>query len=138
MNGQHFSDHDLMLALYDIQDILERAMCPYLILGDTARSIVDKGRLEGDGIYVGVEKKSLNKMALSTIQFYLSGVRTPRTLEIREDGFDYIWNDVPVHVKFIGRKYKFFKNPDFKFYMANNYNIPNPFETYWKSRFIVR
>lgn len=127
-----------MLALYDIQDILERAQCPYVLLKDTARSIVDKMKLEGDGIYIGVMKKDVNRMALSTIKFYLSGVRDPRTTEVREDGFDYVWNGVPVYVKFIERKYNFFKNPDFAWYMANNYSIPNPFENYWKARFIIK
>jgi hypothetical protein len=127
-----------MLALYDIQDILERAQCPYVLLKDTARSIVDKQKLEGDGIYIGVMKKDVNETALSTIKFYLTGVRDPRTTELRENGFDYEWNGVPVHVKFIERKYKFFKNPDFRFYMANNYSIPNPFENYWTARFIIK
>lgn len=137
-SGHSFSDHDLMLALYDIQDILERAQCPYLLLKDTARSIIDKQRLEGDGIYIGVLKKDLNKTTMSTIKFYLSGLRAVRTPDVREDGFDYVWNDVPVHVKFIERKYNFFKNPDFRFYMANNYSIPNPFENYWKARTLIK
>lgn len=127
-----------MLALYDIQDILERAQCPYLLLKDTARSIVDNQKLEGDGVYIGVLKKDVNRMALSTIKFYLSGLRTVRTPDVREDGFDYVWNDVPVHVKFIERKYHFFKNPDFAWYMANNYSIPNPFENYWKARGVIK
>lgn len=125
---QEFSDTQLMRALYDVQDILERALCSFVLLGDTARALQKEERLSGDGIYIGVMKKHLTKEAMSTIKVYLKdGV-------ITEKGIEYTWDDVPVHVVFITQEYPFFENLDFRFYMANEYKIPNPFDDYWKNR----
>lgn len=134
-NGRDFSDQELMRALYDIDDILGRALCPYLLLGQTAKSLTDGMTLSGDGIYIGVLKKYLTKSVLSTIKFYLDH---SKKVEIGEDGFEYEWGGVPVHVTFIKRNYKFFKYPDHKFYMASEYRIPNPFDVYWKARTLVK
>lgn len=130
-----FNDTELMRALYDVQDILERALCPFVLLQDTAQSIKERGYLAGDGVYVGVQKKHVTKQVLSTIKFYLD--HSKRGTEIREDGFDYEVNGVPVHVKFITRKYKFLENLDFRFYMANEYRIPNPWDEYYRVRNLV-
>lgn len=140
MNGQdskQFSDPDLMRALYDIQDILERALCPFFVLGDTARSLIDKQQLAGDGIYIGVLRKHVTPQVLSTVKFYLTYGGAKKNMPqqpIREDGFDYEWNAIPIHVKFIKGDYEFFKRPDFVFYMANEYQTPNPFNEYWQKR----
>lgn len=135
MSGQpskQFSDIELMRALYDVQDVLERALCPFVLLGETARSLKETAFLSGDGVYIGVLKKHITKESKSTIQIYLG------KHEIREDGIDYDVNGVPVHVKFITKNYQFFKNQDFTFYMANEYKLPNPFETYWKARYLIQ
>lgn len=134
-SGVIFKETDLMKALYDIQDILERALCPFVVLKETAQSLVEGNGLKGDGVYIGIMKRNITKEALSTIKFYLA---QSRNVEIRDDGFDYEWNSVPVHVKFISRTYKFLENQDFKFYMANEYKIPNPFSDYWKARNLVQ
>lgn len=136
-SGHNFSDQELMRALYDVQDILERAICPFVLLGETARSIKDTGRLSGDGVYIGILKKYVTHQVLSTVKFYLTygGARKDMPENpIRDDGFDYEWNGVPIHVRFIEGDYDFFKRQDFKFYMANEYRLPNPFETYWEQR----
>ena len=135
-NGQpsrEFNDIELMRALYDVQDILERALCQYILLGTTAKSLVEGERLTGDGIYLGVLRRYLTKQVMSTMRIYL-----PKEFEIREDGFDYKFGDVPIHVKFIDQQYDFFKYLDFRFYMANQYYFPNPFEKYWQARGLIK
>lgn len=135
--SKQFSDQELMRALYDVQDILERALCPFVLLGTTAKSVKENGRLEGDGIYIGILKKYATPQVISTVKFYLTygGARKDMPENpIRDDGFDYDWNGVPIHVKFIEGAYDFFERQDFMFYMASEYKIPNPFEAYWEQR----
>lgn len=126
--SKEFTDIELMKALYDIQDILERALCSFVLLGETARSLKEKEVLQGDGVYLGIMQKHATKQALSTITTYLKEVH------VREDGFDYEFKGVPIHVRFITRDYPFLKYLDFRFYQANQYQIPNPFEAYWEVR----
>ena len=133
-NGHSFKSIDLMRALYDIQDILERALCPFILLGDTARSIQDKEQLEGDGIYIGVIKKNVTKEAMSTMKFYLEH---SKQVDFTDNGFTYEWNGVPINVTFIKKHYEFFDRPDFRFYMASEYSIPNPLDAYWKVRHFI-
>lgn len=133
MNGQdNFTNEQLRLALYDVQDILERALCPFVLLDETAKSLMESEVLKGDGIYIGVEKRYITPEVVSTLKMYL------KDTELTDKGFDYKWNDVPVHVKFIYNKYQFFTNLDFRFYMANQYYLPNPWKEYWKSRSLIQ
>lgn len=126
-----FSSDQLMKALRDVEDLIERTLCPYLLLGDTALDIKDNLLLHGSKITVGIENKYLTKEALSTLQTLLKNV------EITEKGFTYMVGEVPVQVKFIRKKYGFFKYPDAKMYWGGEYKIPNPFDKYWKSRRII-
>ena len=91
--------------------------------------------MTGDGIDVGIEKRYLTKEVMSTFKTY-----RPNAI-ITERGMTYISQyetcDVPIRIKFIGRKYKFFEHPDTAFYLAGNYKIPNPFDNYYKARFII-
>ena len=118
---------DLELALLDIDDILGRALCPYFLLKDTAKAICDSKSLSGDGIYIGVLKKNITPEVLSVLKMY---VKDDITDKINGSGFSYQFNAVPVKVQFISEDYPFFKHPDSEFYLASEYNIPNPFKDY--------
>ena len=137
MTGHSFREDELRNALYDIDDILGRGLCNYVLLMETAKSLVEgEGQnLKGDGIYIGVLKKNITESNMNTFKFYLSESRDPM---ITDDGFDYTWGGVPVHVKIIKRNYKYFDYPDTRFYMAGEYKIPNPFSEYWKARYLIR
>jgi hypothetical protein len=130
-SGVTFSKDQLDKALYDFEDLMERCLCPFILLGKTARNIVDGKWLGGDKIEVGVERKYLTREALSTLKTFLKKKNLLK-------GFTYKAGEVPVKVKVINRKYKFFKNKQSKFYMGGMFLVANPFEPYWKSRNIVR
>lgn len=133
MNGVKNEINEIKLhkALMFIEDILERAVCPYFILRDTAKSIVDSGELKGKDITVGILKKYITKEVLWTFKSLLKDIK------LTDNGFTYLFGEVPIIIKFINKHYKFFDNPDFKWYKAGQYNIANPFERYWKSRFFI-
>lgn len=136
-NGLNFSESELRNALYDVDDILGRGLCDYILLHETAKSLVEgEGRnLKGDGIYIGVLKKNVNESNMNTFKFYL---KESKDVSIRDNGFEYTWGDVPINVQIIQRHYKYFDFPDKKFYMAGEYNVPNPFSEYWKARYLIR
>ena len=134
-SGRNFNNIELMAALYDIDDILGRGLCEYVLLHETAKSLTEGYELKGDGIYVGILKKNITSSNMNTFKFYLA---ESKNVSMRDDGFDYQWGDVPVHVKIIKRNYKYFDYPDTKFYSASEYKIPNPFSEYWKARFLIK
>lgn len=129
--GLKFNENQLRLALYDVQDILERALVPFILLNETAASIRKNMVLTGDKISIGVESKYLTKTARNTIEFYL---RKSKNVIMTDKGFTYNFNNVPIEVAYIAREYPFFKNLDFRFYMANEYKVPNPWLEYWNER----
>lgn len=129
-----FSVDELNKALFDFEDLMERCLAPFLVLDETANCLNDRGRLlEGDRVSVGIEVKNLTPEVLSTIETY-KGVK----LDKEQKSWTYMVDEVPVVVKLIHRKYKFFDNPDKKFYFGGDYLCPNPFDNYYKARFIIQ
>lgn len=129
-----FKAEALNKALVNFEDIMERCLInKWLVLGETARSIKDEVNLEGNGIDVAIKD-------LQATHEVISNFRTYTKAEPAEDGFTYFVDEVPVRVKFLHRKYKFFEYPDQKLYqpVSGFYMLPNPFEKYWKARFLIK
>ena len=120
-------------ALRDVHDLFERCLIPtnWLLLGETARDIKEGFDLRSDKITVGVSQKYLTEYVMSTLKYYVKD-------EFTDKGFTYVVDGVPIEVKFIKRKYQWFTNPDFRFHMGDTFFLPNPFDKYWKARFIVQ
>jgi len=121
-------------ALLQVDDLFSRCVLHdiYLVLKNTARAVFDDTDLTGDGIDVGIEKRFLTKEVVSAINTILPGI------ELEDEGFEYSNEGVPIRVKFIQRPYYFFKNPEQKIYYAEEFQVANPFENYWKSRNLVK
>jgi hypothetical protein len=132
-NGSRLSDIALEKALLDVEDLLQRCLIPFFLLGETARSIRDGEVISGTGIDVGVKKSNLIPESMSTLHTFTLG-------DFCEDDdiIKYISHGVEVRIKKIGRNYKFLENLDKVFYKAGDYSIPNPFDTYWKSRYLLK
>ena len=129
-SGVSFSADQLHKALMDLEDIMDRALCPYILTLETARCVKEGCLMEGDKIIAVVKYGEATRNKRSTFSSY-SGV------EIDDGGFKYEFNGVPVEVLFIKKKYSFFERPDSKTYMAGFYMLPNPWDTYYKSRFLI-
>lgn len=119
---------ELNLALMDIEDVMERAMCPYFLLGETARCVYKHEDLHGDSIEVGVLDTSLTKEVLSVFKQYIGEITTDlKTIT-------YIWNGVTISIRIVKQNYTFLKNPQDGFYNFGDYKLPNSFEDYWPWR----
>ena len=114
----------------DLEDIMERAMCPYILTLDTARCVKESIPLEGNKITCVVKYNEATKYKRSTFTSYSKA-------EVTDEGFVYELNGVPIEINFIKKEYKFFEYPDSKTYMAGFYLLPNPFNVYWRSRFLI-
>ena len=133
-----FSLDQLNLALREVYDLFE--YYPYLLLGDTGKGAID-GRLYGDKITIGIEKRYLTKEvrdAIKTHLEYLVDRKYSDYMEISDDLIKYSYNGVPIECKIIHRKYPWFKYPNAIGYNYDDFKVPNPFDKYYKARFIVQ
>ncbi len=133
-NGVELETEKLDAALMDIWDLASRCLLQkiFLILGETGLAIKEKRALNGDGIDVGIPQRYLTKEVMSTLHTF-----HPEA-EFTDKGMTYVHFEVPVRIKFIQNNYKFFQHPEAVFYAAEDFQIPNPFSNYYRSRFIVR
>lgn len=121
-------------ALYFIEDVMERAMIPFFLLGETAKHVIENLDCEVNvPIYIGVKKNDLTRYSLSTLKMFL-----PADTEYTDKSISFTWKDTPVKIKIVHRNYRFLKNLDFVYYRITQYRIPNPFPEYWRVRNVVQ
>ena len=132
-SGVRFSSEELSKALLDVEDLMDRLLTPYVLLGKTAECVKNDRLLDTEAIEVGIKKTDITQYVRDVIRTYLNV-----ELNNIENGFEYKAGAVPVKVKVYTRNYTFFKYPDTKVYSFGTYLIPNPFEVYWKVRGLIR
>lgn len=133
-NGaKSFSEDQLNAALLALDDLMSRCILndTYVLLKDTALALKEGRLLFGDGIYAGVKELELTPEARTTIEQYYPNSIGEKEIKFEVDG-------VPVTITIMRWKYGFMKYPDTKFYLAEEYQLPNPFDVYWKVRHIVK
>ena len=133
-NGEHkFTADKLTKALHDTYDLMQRVLLDavYIAANDTARSIQEDRWLDIHKLEFYIEKRYITPEVISTLREWA-------TPEIRENGFDYMFEGVPIHFRFIKRNYRFFRNPDVKIFQYGPFQIPNPFDNYWRSRHFIQ
>ena len=141
-NGQAvFSQTQLDEAFNHFNDIMDRCLCSFVLFGETARSIKQDEKLQGDGIYAGVRILDFTQSTSSMLTTMASNVDIHLGIENfkkTEKVFNWEFKGIPIRIKLVHRRYKFIDNPDFVWYYAENYKIPNPFNKYWKMRFLIQ
>ena len=60
------------------------------------------------------------------------------SIYIDQNTISFDCGGVPIVVWIIHKNWKFFKNPDTIFYGIANFQVPNPFKNYWRSRFLIK
>ena len=136
-----FSQTELDSSFNHFTDIMERCLCPFVLLGETARSIIENEKLQGDGIYTGVRVAEFTSTTYSMLKTLASNIDLHLGIEnFEKDNTGFSWNfqGVPIKVKLIQREYNFINNADFVWYYSENYRVPNPFSTYWKERSLIK
>jgi len=124
-------------ALMNVDELMTTCLIgdSYVLLLDTAKAAHDDIPLYGDGIDVGIEARYITKEVSS-----LLGMKLRDITEESPNGVTYEFNGIPIRIKYIHRNWKFLKNPKVLTYHYDDYQIPNPFDVYWrkKTRFMVR
>lgn len=127
-------------ALFFVEDIFDRCMTPFFLLGETAREIVDsKNRSPLDPldthelVEVGMKRNHYTEHFVRTAKMFLpvGAVWSKNKIEFEHLG-------TPVVIRIINKNFKVFDNPDTVHYKITTFKIPNPFSTYWKQRNLVR
>lgn len=131
--GKVFTSEELLVALRNIEDLMDRLLTPYFLLGKTAEAAKFGRFLEGDGIDIGIKSTALTQYVYDILNSELN-----LSAEQVKDGFEYMVGQVPIRVKVYSRDYYFFKYPDHIVYQYGTYQIANPWDKYWKSRFLIR
>ena len=136
---------------YAYHDVFDPSFCPCLVIGETARQMVDGEKLHLlPYIELGILEKDLAEDPKRYLESILKGdsiTRGPRTdWKIGKDLIEFNYKSdehpehgvVPVKVKIIKKYQKFFHYPDTVFYDNSEYRIPNSWERYWKIRKLIK
>ena len=132
MNGQIFNHEELYKALLNVEDLMDSLLTPWFLHNKTAEDVKNNKLLEGNGIDVMIRDKSITQYVRDILKGYSFD---PATLK---NGFEYKVGNVPVRIKIYTKDYEFFKYPDHVVYQFGTYQLANPFDIYWKSRFLIR
>lgn len=119
-------------AMRYIYDQMERCLIyNYVILGDAGKAINEERQIDTDEIEVGIRKAEMTAERRSFFNEW--GYK-----EDEKGNWHTSFEGVPIAFKVIKRNYDFFKRPDLRYYDVDEYHIPNPFEKYYKARFIIQ
>lgn len=134
VTGSQFTNTQLLEALFVAEDLLDQLLTPYFLHMETAYAVKQNKLLEGNGVDIMIRDKSLTQYVYDILADQLK-----LTKEQVKNGFEYkAPNGVPIRVKVYTRNYYFLKYPDQVIYQYGNYQLPNPFDVYWKSRGLIQ
>ena len=138
LSGKEFSKEQLNEALRAIWDLMEFYIWHPTL--ETAKSIRE-GQIQGSKITAVIQKRHLTKEVKSAIKAQLDywqdrGISEPYTFD--DQWIKWTYNGVPIEFKILKQRYNFFERPDARWYMNDDYHLANPFDKYWKARFIVK
>lgn len=128
-----FTSEQITLALYYLEDTMDRAQLPFFLLEGAARQVKDNiPYLSLTQIDAGVEEKYVQGSGLAMLKIVLPNIY------VDQNTISFEYDKVPIVIWIVKKKWKFFQNPDTVFFGICNFKIPNPFERYWKSRFLIK
>ncbi len=135
-NGQSgmpkYSSEELRAAFRFVYDTIEGMVLQnhYTLLGDAAKAVRYEDYQPIPKLEVGLQTNRLTPEARQSLIEW-GYTKTDR-------GYEQMKFNVPIIFREVKRKYRFFQHPDTRFFDVDEYKIPNPFENYWKARFIVQ
>ncbi len=134
---EYYKSWDVNAVLRDIYDLGEMILARPLLLGEVAKQIHDEQDIMfdlklpiGTKIEWGISKKNMTPEKVSLFKTW--------NFKENEKGFEYTFEYIPVQIIVYKNNYAFFKNPDMKFYKVDDFDIPNPFDKYWKARYLIK
>ena len=122
-------------ALMAADEILERCQLNYFLMDELAWQVVKNYQfLKLEEITFGVQRKNWTEVSRSLLRSI-----KPKDLLIEQDSIGFTMdNKVPVTIWIINKRYEFFQRPDMVWYLYSEFKIPNPFEKYWKVRYLIK
>lgn len=136
--GVNWGPEDLAMAARDIIDMGEKCMINFIALGDLAKAAHDHASsLMASKIQVAIMQRQLTPEIKSLF----------KTWGFEKTKFGYVyyfsppikWHiKIPIEVRVIKNHYQFLDNPDMGWFGVDDFKIPNPFDTYWKSRHLIK
>ena len=131
-----FGHYECLDALRWVDDMLIRSQTPYVLLGDTAMAVKEEIPFELDHVEVGVQKRHFTQDTTRLFNTCMLNEKQP--LVTFDNDIKLIHHGVPITIKVVKKHWDFLQNQDFAFYFADEYNLPNPWDKYVKSRGLVR
>lgn len=133
LNESSFPHQKIEEALFYLEDMFDRAGIPFILLEGLAKQVFDNAPYFSlNQIDVGVEDKYLQETGMRMLKI----VRPDIYRDQNSISFEH--NGVPIIIWIIRKKWKFFQRPDSRFYATTHFQLPNPFKSYWKSRFLIK
>jgi hypothetical protein len=113
--------------------LFDSCVADYVLFGEVGKQVNDGlVSLEAECIEVGMKETSFNTYMRDTMRTYY------KDAVIEDDKITLTVDEVPVIIHRVKRDYAFMKNPDKKFFMAETFSLPNPFNEYWKVRGLIK
>ena len=108
---------------------MDSCVAEYVLLGEVAKQVYDGlVSLEASEIEIGMTRNGCNTYMRETLgTFYKHAV-------IGEDNIKFNIGEIPVTIHFLENDNRFIKHPDTRFFFAESFKIPNPFNEYWEER----
>lgn len=135
---QQFTSMQLENALAYAEHIMESCRLPFFLMDELCEYIVKNEPdtwLKGgsvDTISLGVRRNWVIPETVSTFKTIVPGWGTmPNEWQFEHQG-------VPIRVTIVNRNYNYLQYLDTKFHLASEYKVPNPFEKYWATRYLVK
>lgn len=134
-----FTHEELHRALLFAEDMLERALIKFMVLGETARQLksTDLPQFDLNFIHLGILESELTKSGLETLKVTLKRHNNFKYNESKKE-ITFEHNGVPIVIDLLDRQLPYFRNPDSRFYYDTQFKIPNPFDVYWDERELIR
>lgn len=145
-SGEH-GHQEVHEALLFSQDILQRALIPFFVIGDVAERLrkQDVPQLDVDEVEIAIHRKHATVSGMSTLSTLLEESNVDIETEYIKKSYDggvidmvktitFTHGGVPVIFKVIDKDYDFFKNLDVRWYYTDDFYIPNPFDMYWEEK----
>ncbi len=121
-----FGNDQLMSALYGVFDLFSRSITPFFLLGDTAYACYHNKSLFGDHVEVGIRYLEYNERSLGIMEAF------KHAESMNEHEIRYDFDGIPVIVKVVHDDSPMFSSPGNKMFQREYFNLPNPFDEYWK------
>ena len=135
-SGKVFNDEELRRALFAFQDLMERlGGCVFYPLRKTAEQVYNEAKMEDDAIYVGIKEAEFTESRKSMFFTLLEGWHI-KPVETKS-GWEFSLEGIPIKLAIIKRDYKYFRNPEIRFFGVTEFMLPNPLKEYLKAQYLI-